>query len=446
MPALPKLNNCWPHASCIQEVTLDLLKNQNLEHDMTAIYGTIVEETMYKGVVEFDATITKCYPAATPPSNARVFPDNHLIFPGFIDIHTHCREDVSGKEMHKECYLTAGMAALNGGVTYMADMPNNHVAPVDVDTYDAKQKLASQCPVDVLLYAGIGPKTLPLPKRVPYKAFMGPSIGNLFFEDNKSLDIALSRYVNKPVSFHCECPTMMEQLKNEPKHELRRPPMCEIKAVGFALELINRHKLQGKICHVSTAESMALINASRSIGTDVYAEVTPHHLFFHLDMITSENRHFLQMNPPLRTKADNEALLRSLNNGELDYLASDHAPHTVSEKMSGISGVPQLDTYGGFVSWLIMAKNVSPIQMFKIACLSPGRWIGQFNDRKVGRILPGYEASITVLNMEKSVADNRGIQTRCGWSPFDLRTLPGSVETVYLKGEKVVDGEYMKNF
>jgi len=413
---------------------------------MTVIYGTIVDDAVYKGVIEFGTKITKTYPCESSPPHARVYSDDYLIFPGFIDINTHCREDTSGVETHKECYQTAGMAALNGGVTYIADMPDNHIPTVDAETYAAKQELAKKCPIDVLLYAGIGPKTSPFSKHVPYNVYMGPNVGNLFFRDQHELDVALERYRNMSVSFHCECPVMLNRCKNESKHEARRPQICETDAINFAIGLISKYRLQGKICQVSTVASLNSIDSIRRSGVHVYAEITPHHLFFNLDMIKPENRPFLQTNPPLRTKADAEALLQALRRGEFEFLASGHAPHTVAEKMTNVSGIPHLDTYGGFVSWLISAGNVDPIRIFRMCCMLPGQWINQFTGRKIGRILPDYEASITILNMTKSVADSRGLYTRCNWSPFDLRKLPGSVETVYLKGEKVVDGAYMKNF
>ena len=100
------------------------------------------------------------------------------------DIHIHARDDTSGRETHKETFVTAGQAALNGGVVHVADMPNNPDAPVDDDSYAAKcQHLAARdCDVHVTLYAGIGPGTRPLSSDAPYKAYMGPRAGDLFFE------------------------------------------------------------------------------------------------------------------------------------------------------------------------------------------------------------------------------------------------------------------------
>src|SRR5262245_29072109 len=130
-----------------------------------------------------------------------VFGENCLIFAGMGDVHIHAREDVTGKETHKETFATASAAALHGGVVHVADMPNNPAAPVDDASYAAKEALlrAGNLPVTFTLYAGIGPGTRPLTRHVPYKAYMGPSIGHLYFRTLDELDRTLANYRGRPV-------------------------------------------------------------------------------------------------------------------------------------------------------------------------------------------------------------------------------------------------------
>lgn len=381
--------------------------------------------------------------------------EKYVIFPGFVDIHTHCRQDVTGKDCHKEDYATVGLAALNGGVTFIADMPNNPIVPLSKRPYDLKQHLAKvKCPIDVLCYAGIGPGSMPFTgcytTEVPYKVFLGPSTRSndeLHFNDYEEVEQTLANYRGKAISFHCEDPKLLAAYSNRSTHEQRRPDICEIMAVNAALGFIEDYNLAGKVCHVSTLASYEGIMARRKHSTcDVSMEVTPHHLFFDVDMITPENKLFLQMNPPLRQRDQRLGLLEFVRQGKFDYLASDHAPHTTTEKLAGISGVPQLDTYGAFVTWLIKEAKVPLRVVWAMACANPGEWIGTFTGRKVGRIEADYEASITVLNLDKPMIDSRQLYTKCKWSPFDLRSLPGSVEAVWLRGERVVDGLYMKDF
>ena len=117
------------------------------------------------------------------------FDEHCLIFPGMGDIHIHAREDASETQTYKEDFQTAAAAAVHGGVVHVADMPNNTVVPVDETRLAEKaQRLHGRdVPIHFTFYAGIGPGTRPLERRVPYKAFMGPSIGELYFTSLKRL-------------------------------------------------------------------------------------------------------------------------------------------------------------------------------------------------------------------------------------------------------------------
>jgi len=368
-----------------------------------------------------------------------VFGPECLIFAGMGDIHIHAREDVTGTQNYKETFATASAAALHGGVVHVADMPNNPASPIDEESYRAKEELVrrSELPVFVTLYAGIGPDTRPLSRKVPYKAYMGPSVGNLFFSSLQQLDETLARYRGRAVSFHCEDPVLLAKHRSGPLHESRRPPECELSATRFALAMIEKHSLIGKLCHYSVGEGLELIRASKSRGLPVTAEVTPHHVFFDLEMITDNNRPWMQMNPPLRRPADREAMLGALRDGTADYLATDHAPHTILEKQKGISGQPHLDTFGPFVTWLLLEQDFTPERVAEICSANPGKFVSAFTSEKYGRLLPGYVGSLTVLNLQRPCTIRReDLRTRCGWSPFEDFRFPGSVEAVFVRGKR----------
>ncbi|MCH7687937.1 MAG: amidohydrolase family protein [Planctomycetes bacterium] len=371
------------------------------------------------------------------------FHDDCLIFAGMGDIHIHARDDVSLQEVHKEDFCTVSAAAINGGVVHVADMPNNPAAPIDDDSFAAKQKHleSRKVPIQVTLYAGIGPETKPLSCSVPYKAYMGPSVGDLFFTSLEQLDETLARYRGCNVSFHCEDPELLEAHKDAATHESRRPPECEISATRFALQMIEKYNLTGKLCHYSVGEGLPLIRAARKKGLQVTCEVTPHHLYYDTSDITDENRKLMQMNPPLRSHEDQLAMLEALRDGTLDYLATDHAPHTLEEKAQGVSGQPHLDTYGAFVTWLIKEQNFRPERIAEVCSANPGRFVNPYTaPRKFGRIEPGYVASLTVLNLERPVTiRTEDLKTKCGWSPFEGITFPGSVEAVFLNGRRRAD-------
>lgn len=369
------------------------------------------------------------------------YDDDCLIFAGMGDIHIHARDDVSEAETYKEDFCTAARAALNGGVVHVADMPNNRVAPIDDATYRGKQNHLRRrnVPIEVTLYAGIGPGTTPLSFAVPYKVYMGHSVGDLFFTTLEQLDATLAPYRGCDVSFHCEDPVLLDAHKQAATHELRRPPECEISATRFALRMIEKYDLTGKLCHYSVGEGLPLIREARRRGLRVTCEVTPHHLYFDTAGITEANRRLMQMNPPLRAGSDRLAMLEALRDGTLDYLATDHAPHTLEEKARGISGQPHLDTYGAFVTWLIVEQGFRPEQAAAFCSEKPGRFVNSYTvPRKFGRLEPGYTASLTVLNLSRPITIRRDdLFTKCGWSPFEGVTFPGSVEAVFVNGRIV---------
>ncbi len=369
-----------------------------------------------------------------------VFGEDCLIFAGMGDIHIHAREDVTGRDNHKETFATAAAAALHGGVVHVADMPNNPAAPVDEASYAAKERLVAEANLAVhfTLYAGIGPGTRPLARAVPYKAYMGPSVGDLFFTSLEQLDETLAHYRGQAVSFHCEDPVLLEQHRGAPTHETRRPPTCELSATRFALEMIEQHGLTGKLCHYSVGEGLPLIRAARARGLPVTVEVTPHHVFFDTAMLTETNRPWMQMNPPLRGPEDRAAMLVALRDGTADYLATDHAPHTIAEKERGASGQPHLDTYGPFVTWLLLEQGIAPERIAALCAASPGRFVNAYSRERFGRLLPGYVGSLTVLNLRRPTTVRReDLRTRCGWSPFEAVTFPGGVEAVFVRGRPI---------
>jgi dihydroorotase len=369
-----------------------------------------------------------------------VFGDGCLIFAGMGDVHIHAREDVTGHENYKETFATAAAAALHGGVVHVADMPNNPAAPVDAESYAAKERLvaAAGLPVTFTLYAGIGPGTRPLGRTVPYKAYMGPSVGDLYFRSLEDLDRTLAAYRGQAVSFHCEDPALLEAHRAASTHEDRRPPECELSATRFALAMVEKHGLSGKLCHYSVGEGLPLIRAVRARGLPVTAEVTPHHVFFDTAMLTDADRPWMQMNPPLRGPADREAMLEALRDGTADYLATDHAPHTVAEKERGVSGQPHLDTYGPFVTWLLVERGFTPQRVAAVCSANPGAFVSAFRAEKFGRLAPGHVGSLTVLDLRRPTTVRREeLRTRCGWSPFEGVTFPGGVAAVFVRGRRV---------
>lgn len=402
---------------------------------MLTIEGNIVNiGRVFRGRIEIDKSgvINKI---GEPTGDADFIFEDELIFPGFIDLHVHARECVDHSQDYKEDFVRAGKAAINGGVVAFVEMPNNPVPPIDDKSYTQKNELTEKSEAEVVLYAGIGENTKPLKKYVPYKVFMGPSVGPLFFNNLEDLEKTLSQYKGCSVSFHCEDPKILEQKKHETNHEFRRPPEAEILAIDFALKMIEKYNLFGKICHCSTKEGVEKIKNAKTRKVNVVAEVSPHHLYFDREVLAEDNRNWMQMNPPLRTEADRIYLIEALRNGDIDFLATDHAPHTKEEKLKGISGTPQLDTYGPFVTWLMKEQNFTPQDVTRISCENPGNFFNQFSKNKYGKIEKGYTGSLTMIDLDKPIKITKDmLKTKCNWSPFENVTFPGSVVMTIVQG------------
>lgn len=408
---------------------------------MLRVEGRIVNhDGTFHGAVEVDTERGLIVHVGEAQGRSDLDTRGCLIFPGFGDVHVHAREDASGEQTYKEDFASASAAALHGGVVHFADMPNNPMAPVDDASYAAKQALTLAAPVYVTLYGGIGPGTRPLHRPVPYKAFMGPSVGDLFFRSAEELEEAIARYAGGNVSFHCEDPLLMHAHRGAATHEERRPARAEVWAVELALRLIEANDLKGKLCHFSTGEGLDKVLAARARGVHVKLEVTPHHLYFDTEMLDETNRLTLQMNPPLRARQDRLRMIEALRSGEIDYLATDHAPHTLPEKEAGTSGVPHLDTYGAFAAWLMAEHNFKPEDIARVCAWNPGEFVRPFlpagMGRGFGKVAPGYVGSLTVLDLGKPYQVTREtLKTKCGWSPFEGMTLPGSVRCTVVQGK-----------
>ncbi|MEK6921673.1 MAG: amidohydrolase family protein [Nanoarchaeota archaeon] len=403
------------------------------------------------------------------------YSDDFLIFPGFGDIHIHAREDETEKQCYKEDYHTVNEAAINGGVVHVSCMPNT---PSPLTTEKQLQWHQEKCrpfPVMIFQYVGVGKHTLPLETAVPYKVFTGPSVGDLFFRNEAEVRDALQHYKGKSVSFHVEDYEVLEANKTAGTHSDRRPVACVETALAYVLQIIEDYDLEAKLCHWSTGgRSIEMIKAHRAKGYNTALEVSPLHLYFDADMLeeTPERWPYVQMNPALQGREHRLQLIEGLRTGFIQYLATDHAPHTLDEKfkqfeppegssmtreeyyrhlktndvrecrrracLDSTSGTPQLDTYGPFSTWLMQAQGFTAQDIARVAAENPGVFVNRFHNLpgKFGRVDVGYYGSLTVIDPATPITITREqLKTKCGWSPFEGVTFPGSVDATIIKGQ-----------
>lgn len=413
-------------------------------HDLV-ISGRIADvvDSVYNGSIGITgATIQKISEKPLDGKKIISLEDPCIIFPGFVDAHVHMREDASGKWNYKEDFLTGSRAALHGGVTAVADMPNTPEPAITRERILEKKRLAEKALIDVLFYGGVGDEIEEIANLIPaYKIYTEGTTG-AFAVEWRQVESAVKRIaaVNKPIIFHCgdneinkKAELKLKGMSYASMHCDLRPRESEIAGIEKSLGICARHSARPHITHVSTREGIELVKRYRK-EIPVTCDVTPHHLFFTRDDM--ENN-FLKMNPPLRTRIDCKALLDALKNGDINFLASDHAPHTIEDKKAGAAGVPHLDTYGNFILWLL-AKGFSEKRIAEIASYNAARFLGL---SKHGRVAEGFAASLTVLDTSgETEIRNSNMQTKCGWTPFDGMKFPGRVLHTVCNG-RLIQGE-----
>ena len=347
-----------------------------------------------------------------------------LVLPALIDPHVHFR--TPGSE-YKEDWITGSNTALAGGVTTVIDMPNNNPAVIDCESLMAKKKIIeSQIDKKIKyhLYLGATDNNLDEIEKckneiIGVKVFMGSSTGNLLVDKKESQAKIFKKCaeLNLLVAVHAEDESTIQKnqlnLPNDKPsdHSKLRSKKAAVKAVTQALELAKKYGTKLYILHVSTKKEITLIKNAKKEGVNVYIEVTPHHLFLNkYDYKTLGTKALV--NPPLRTKEDNEALWKAIKSGLINTIGTDHAPHTLEEKEKPYgqapSGLPSIENY---LSLLLTACTEGKITLEKIIELT------HTNPQKIFGIPETGDLIIVDLEKEKTIK-NENQKTKCLWSPY----------------------------
>lgn len=273
----------------------------------------------------------------------------NLLLPGFIDVHVHLREP--GGEQ-KETIKTGTLAAARGGYTTICAMPNTNPVPDSTENLsNLLEKIKDDAVVRVLPYASIT-KGLQGEERTDINGLT--EAGAFAFTDDgvgiqtadfmlKSMQDAAA--AGKAIVAHCEDNSIVYGgvvHDGEISERLGLPGLPSIsESVQIARDVLLAEKTgcHYHVCHVSTKESVRVIRDAKRAGIHVTAEVSPHHLLMNETDIKEDHADF-KMNPPLRAKEDQEALLKGLLDGTIDFIATDHAPHTAEEKAKGFLQAP----------------------------------------------------------------------------------------------------------
>ena len=269
----------------------------------------------------------------------------YAVFPGFCDVHVHFREPGFS---YKETILSGSMAAAHGGYTAVCTMPNLNPVP------DSKANLKEQ--LDIIRNDG-------LIRIYPYGAITvgqkGQQLSDMkgmaqnviaFSDDGKGVQSAdmmrsamrKAKELKKLIVAHCEDESLLnggyihdgDYARNYSHRGISSE--SEWKQIERDLKLVKETGCAYHICHISTKESVELIRKAKAEGLNVTCETAPHYLIMDDSFLLEDGR--FKMNPPLRSSEDREALIQGIQDGTIDMIATDHAPHSAEEKSRGLDG------------------------------------------------------------------------------------------------------------
>jgi allantoinase len=382
------------------------------------------------------------------------------ILPGLVDAHVHFNEP---GRTEWEGFLSGTGAAAAGGITTVCDMPLNcHPPTLDARALAIKlSAIAGHALVDYALWGGVVPDSLEHLAElrdagvVGVKAFLCESgLAEFPHLDQFALLDAMQRSADmRPallLALHAEDPVQTHRLGQEARAEGRnsaldwatsRPPATEVAAVRDALEAARETGARLHFVHISTAAAARLIAGARTDGLDVSVETCPHYLLLDtgdLDRLGA----FGKCAPPLRDRNEVDALWDALDDGAIDWIASDHSPCPPEMKQradiwsawGGLAGVQTL--LAALLTEGVHARELSLPRLVSLTSGTPARRLGLY-PRK-GVLEPGSDADLVLVDVEREwTLSSDDLRTRWPINPFVGRTFRGQVVATLVRGTEV---------
>ena len=431
--------------------------------------GTIVNEgkTFQGSVAIADGIISEVLESTDTPRgryDTVVDATGCLVLPGVIDTHVHFREPGL---THKADIESESRAAAAGGVTTVFDMPNTIPQTTTIEELNNKFALGRKCHVNYSFFYGAtnnNTDTLSLldRSRTPgVKLFMGSSTGNMLVDNNESLDrlFAEAARLGLVVMVHCEdsdiiASNMQKAMSihgddpNVALHPLIRSAEACLTSTKRAVALARKHHTRLHVAHISTAAELSLFEGSAPIPDiacttlpDITAEAVVSHLLF-TDADYASLGTKIKCNPAIKTLSDREALRQAIASGRISTIATDHAPHLLSEKQGGCkraaSGMPMVQFSLTAMLGLVDQHIITTERLVELMSHAPARLFGI--DRR-GFIRSGYHADIAIVrpNCPWTISKDC-ILSKCGWSPLEGVTMNWRVEKTLVDGKIAYDG------
>lgn len=355
-----------------------------------------------------DGRIVSLSPNTPPFSGARVIElKNGTLFPGFVDVHVHLREPGFS---YKETIAAGTRAAAHGGFTAVCPMPNLKPVPDSMENLQPQLDLIRRDgAVHVYPYGAItvgekGEALADLEGLAPHVVAFSDDGKGVQTQETMRQAMLRAKALGKLIVAHCEDESLVgggyihDGAYARAHGHRGNPSASEWKQVERDLKLVEETGCAYHVCHVSTKESVELIRQAKARGLDVTCETAPHYLVFNDTMLQEEGR--FKMNPPIRSEADRQALLAGIQDGTVDMIATDHAPHAPEEKAGGLekslNGIVGLETaFPVLYTHLVRPGILSLETLIDLMHTNPARRFG------IGAPLEeGAPADLTVFDLD----------------------------------------------
>ncbi len=366
------------------------------------------------------------------------------VLPGAIDTQVHFREP--GLE-HKEDLASGTAAAALGGIVAVFEMPNTTPSTLTAsDLQDKLRRAEGRAWVDHAFFMGVAAENaehlaeLELePGCCGAKVFMGSSTGSLLVDDDETLLQAMHSG-RRRMAVHAEDEARLRErlaLVRGGADVARHPEWRDEETARLAtqrvLDLARRAGRRVHVLHVTTAEEIPLLAANKDLAT---VEVTPQHLTLAAPECYERLGTLAQMNPPIRGARHRDALWRAIDQGIVDVIGSDHAPHTREEKArpypTSPSGMPGVQTLLPLMLDHVNAGRLTLERLVDLLSAGPQRIYGIAGK---GRIAVGYDADFTVVDLKaRREITAKWLAAKCGWSPFEGMTVTGWPKATIVRG------------
>jgi dihydroorotase len=362
----------------------------------------------------------------------RINAQGHVLLPGAIDPQVHFREP--GKE-YKEDLATGSQACAKGGITAFLEMPNTVPTTTTLEALEDKLHRASQkSVVHYGFFIGATPDNIPVLQQATrtcgVKIFMGASTGDLLVDKFEDLE-RIFRDVDKLIAVHAENEARINARKalfagreEAQVHSELRDNQCALLATQQAVALSQKYQRRLHILHLSTKEEVDFLRHEKRPW--ITCEVTPQHLFLDTSIYETLGSK-AKMNPPIRSLEDRLAMMQGLQEGVVDLIATDHAPHLLSEKevpySKAMAGMPGVETALPLMLTSAHRGEVRLQQVVHWMCEAPAQ---AYRIPNKGRIQIGWDADLVLVDLEYFKPVRREeLLSRCGWSPFEGWSLTG---------------------